>query len=82
MGKKKLGKVSLSVSVDPGLLEWIDEQVEKKTYASRTHAFEAGATRLKLIDDIRLGRKTHREAYIVVEDAQGKVKPARVVVKD
>ena len=30
MGKKKLGKVSLSVSVDPDLLESIDEQVEKR----------------------------------------------------
>lgn len=67
MGRKKLGKVPLSVSIDPELLAWVDEQVERRTYASRTHAFELGIAKLKLIEDIRLGKSTPRAGYVVID---------------
>lgn len=67
MGRKKLGKVPLSISIDPGLLEWVDKKVEDRTYASRTHAFELGIVKLKLIEDIRLGKAEPRSGYVVVD---------------
>lgn len=67
MGRKKLGRVNLSVSIDPALLAWVDEQIEKRTYATRTHAFELGIAKLKLIEDIRLGKATPRAGYVVID---------------
>ncbi len=30
----------MSISIDPDILKWIDEQVEEKRFASRSHAVE------------------------------------------
>ena len=68
MGRKKLGKIPLSVSIDPEILAWVDEQVEKRTYASRTHAFELGVMKLKQIEDIRFGRESKRAGYVVLDE--------------
>lgn len=67
MGRKNLGKVPLSISIDPGLLAWVDERVGDRTYASRTHAFELGIVKLKLIEDIRLGKAEPRAGYVVID---------------
>ena len=37
----------INVTVDPKLLEWIDEQIEKKVFANRSHAVDAGWYALK-----------------------------------
>ena len=33
-------KPIMSVSIDPDILKWIDEQIEEKRFASRSHAVE------------------------------------------
>lgn len=43
MGKK----VKTSVALDEDLLTWIDEMIERKRFASRTHAIEYALQRLK-----------------------------------
>ncbi len=40
-------KEKISVSVEPQLLEWVDEQVNSKRFASRSHAIEYALARLK-----------------------------------
>ena len=37
----KKNKPSVNVTIDPELLAWIDEQVENKIFAHRSHAIEA-----------------------------------------
>lgn len=43
MGKK----VKTSVALDEDLLTWIDDMIERKRFASRTHAIEYALQRLK-----------------------------------
>jgi Arc/MetJ-type ribon-helix-helix transcriptional regulator len=44
---KKGKPMKTSVAIDPELLEWIDSMVEKKRFATRTHAIELGLQLLK-----------------------------------
>lgn len=37
----------INITVDPELLAWVDEQIEKKVFASRSHAVDAGWYALK-----------------------------------
>jgi len=37
---KKGKPMKTSVAIDPDLLEWIDGMIEKKRFATRTHAIE------------------------------------------
>ena len=39
--------VKLSVTVSPELIEWLDEMVQNKTFASRSHGVELCLTRYK-----------------------------------
>lgn len=43
MGKKK----TISISIDEDLLKWIDEQIEVKRFAHRSHAFEYAIEQLR-----------------------------------
>jgi len=43
MGKK----VKTSIALDGELLTWIDEMIERKRFASRTHAIEYAVQRLR-----------------------------------
>jgi metal-responsive CopG/Arc/MetJ family transcriptional regulator len=43
MGKKK----TVSISVDEDLLKWIDQQIEIKRFAQRSHAFEYAIEQLR-----------------------------------
>jgi metal-responsive CopG/Arc/MetJ family transcriptional regulator len=43
MGKKK----TISISIDSDLLTWIDEQIEIKRFAHRSHAFEYAIEQLR-----------------------------------
>jgi len=45
MSRKTKTKVSLTI--DSGLLQWIDSQVTKFAFQSRSHAFEQAVNRLK-----------------------------------
>jgi Arc/MetJ-type ribon-helix-helix transcriptional regulator len=40
-------KVKVTASMDAELVEWIDKEVESRRFASRTHALEFAASRLK-----------------------------------
>lgn len=44
MGGKKL---KTSVALDSELLKWVDSQIERKRFATRTHAIEYALQRLK-----------------------------------
>ena len=44
---KKNKKVKTSVALDEEVLDWVDEQVETKRFANRTHAIEYALQRLK-----------------------------------
>jgi Arc/MetJ-type ribon-helix-helix transcriptional regulator len=35
-----MAKVKITVTIDPDLVAWIDEQVERKIYSSRSHAIQ------------------------------------------
>ena len=37
----------INITVDPELLAWVDEQIEKKIFANRSHAVDAGWYALK-----------------------------------
>jgi Arc/MetJ-type ribon-helix-helix transcriptional regulator len=47
MGKKK----TISISIDEESLKWIDQQIESKRFAHRSHAFEYA------IEQLRKGKK-------------------------
>lgn len=47
MGKKK----TVSISIDEDSLKWIDEQIEIKRFAHRSHAFEYAIEQLKTSKD-------------------------------
>jgi len=40
-------KIKTSAAVDENLLSWIDEMIERKRFANRTHAIEYALQRLK-----------------------------------
>jgi Arc/MetJ-type ribon-helix-helix transcriptional regulator len=40
-------KVKVTASMDAGLVEWIDKEVETRRFASRTHALEVATSRLR-----------------------------------
>jgi len=40
-------KYRLSVTVSPSLLKWVDEEVEKKHFADRSHAVEYSLIKTK-----------------------------------
>ena len=44
---KKSRKIKTSVALDERLIEWIDEQVETRRFASRTHAVEYALEQLR-----------------------------------
>ncbi len=33
-------KERITITIDPDLLAWVDEQVERKVYSSRSHAIQ------------------------------------------
>jgi Arc/MetJ-type ribon-helix-helix transcriptional regulator len=43
----EVAKVRLQVTVREDLVRWIDQQVEKLTFANRSHAIEYALTQLK-----------------------------------
>jgi len=43
----KKNKVKTSVALDEELLKWVDEQVETRRFASRTHAVEYALEQLR-----------------------------------
>jgi Arc/MetJ-type ribon-helix-helix transcriptional regulator len=40
-------KVKVTASMDDDLVQWIDDEVEKRRFASRTHALEVATARLR-----------------------------------
>jgi Arc/MetJ-type ribon-helix-helix transcriptional regulator len=40
-------KVKVTASMDTDLVEWIDKEIEKRRFASRTHALEFAIAHLK-----------------------------------
>ena len=40
-------KKKVSVSIDEGLLAWVDSEIEKKTFASISHAINLSLNELK-----------------------------------
>ena len=40
-------KTKVSLTIDSGLMEWIDKQVEDFTFQSRSHAIEQAVFKLK-----------------------------------
>ena len=48
MGGRRAGKVKkVGVSLPPGLLEWLDREVEAGVFASRSHAIKVALLWLK-----------------------------------
>ena len=39
-------KIKVTASMDADLVEWIDKQIGKRKFASRTHALEVGIAKL------------------------------------
>lgn len=40
-------RVKVTVTVDKELVEWVDHEVEKRTFRNRSHGFEVAIARLK-----------------------------------
>jgi Arc/MetJ-type ribon-helix-helix transcriptional regulator len=40
-------KIKVTASMDSDLVDWMDKEVEKRRFASRTHALEVAIARLK-----------------------------------
>jgi len=68
MGRKKSGRVHLSTTIDPDLLDWIDGQVKAKVFASRSHAIDFAVAKAKMLEDIRLGKAPARAGYVVMDE--------------
>ncbi len=47
MSPKKEYRKQITITVDGYLLEWVDEQIEKKTFAGRSHAVDLALMKLK-----------------------------------
>ncbi len=43
----RIQKVKTSVALDSDLLDWVDSEIRKKRFATRTHAIEYALQRLK-----------------------------------
>jgi Arc/MetJ-type ribon-helix-helix transcriptional regulator len=39
-------KIKVTASIDTDLVDWIDKQIGKRKFASRTHALEVGIAKL------------------------------------
>ncbi|MEX2059632.1 MAG: ribbon-helix-helix domain-containing protein [Nitrosopumilaceae archaeon] len=42
-----MAKVKLSITIDEDLMKWLDTQVKKKRFATRSHGFEYALSQLK-----------------------------------
>lgn len=42
-----LPKTKLSITIDEDLIRWLDLQIKKKKFASRSHGFEYAVSQLK-----------------------------------
>jgi len=42
-----LAKTKISITVDDELIKWLDSQIKKKKFASRSHGFEYALSQLK-----------------------------------
>ena len=40
-------KIKISVALSPEILEWVDEQIENRIFANRSHAIEYALFKLK-----------------------------------
>ena len=63
---EKLAKIC--ISADPALLVWIDEQIKKRTYRNRSHAFDvAGHILMDMAEsETEKGTQSPKEAAIEV----------------
>ena len=52
-----MAKVQVCVSIDESLLKWVEEGITDKTFATKSHAFEAGLAKLKLSYQNKAKRK-------------------------
>ena len=52
-----MAKVPVCVSIDESLLKWVEEGITDKTFATKSHAFEAGLAKLKLSYQNKAKRK-------------------------
>jgi hypothetical protein len=46
-------KIQVCITVDEGLMGWIDEKIETMDFHNKSHAFELGIAKLKQMDMIR-----------------------------
>ena len=49
-------KERITVTLDKDLLKWIDEKVEEKIFANRSHALEFLIKR-KQLEEVKIGKK-------------------------
>ena len=49
-----VAKVKVTASIKEDLVNWIDKEVGKSRFASRTHAVEYALTKLKEEDNLKL----------------------------
>ncbi|HET6458959.1 MAG TPA: ribbon-helix-helix domain-containing protein [Nitrosopumilaceae archaeon] len=42
-----MAKTKISITVDEDLIKWLDSQIKKKKFASRSHGFEYAVSELK-----------------------------------
>lgn len=49
-----VAKVKVTASIKGDLVDWIDKEVDKSRFASRTHAVEYALTKLKEADNLAL----------------------------
>jgi len=47
-----VAKVKVTASIKGDLVDWIDKEVDKSRFASRTHAVEYALTKLKEADNL------------------------------
>ena len=47
-------KIKVSLTIDSGLMEWIDKQVEEFVFQSRSHAVEQAIFKLKKESESRI----------------------------
>jgi Arc/MetJ-type ribon-helix-helix transcriptional regulator len=47
MPAKKADKLKTSITLDQDLIEWVDELIAKKRFASRTHAIELALQKMR-----------------------------------
>jgi Arc/MetJ-type ribon-helix-helix transcriptional regulator len=48
-----VAKVKVTASIKGDLVDWIDKEVDKSRFASRTHALEYALTKLKEEDNLK-----------------------------